>query len=65
MIAALIIAGLAVGIAYFLRWTIALSQGGCLPSIAAVVFALLGLAMALALLPLAAGLGGWEGWVQP
>lgn len=56
--AVLIVAAFAAGIAYFLRWTIALSQGGCLPSIAAVVLALLGLAMALALLPLAAGLLG-------
>jgi len=58
VITVLIVAGLAVGIAYFLRWVIALSQGGCLPSIAAVVLALLGLAMALALLPLAVGLLG-------
>ena len=57
MIAVLIVAVLAVGIAQFLRWVIALSQGGCLPSIATVVLALLGLAMALALLPLAGWLG--------
>lgn len=58
MIAVLIVAALAVGIAYFLRWVIALSQGSCAQSIAAVLLALLGLAMALALLPLAAGLLG-------
>ena len=57
MITVIIIAVLALLIAQFLRWVIALSQGGCLPSIAAVVLALLGLGMALALLPLAAGLG--------
>lgn len=65
MIAILVVAVLAILIAQFLRWVIALSQGSCLQSVAAVVLALLGLAMALGVIVAGAGVGGWEGWLQP
>jgi len=56
MIAVLVVALLALLIAQFLRWVIALSQGSCAQSIAAVVLALVGLGLALTLIPLAAAM---------
>lgn len=54
MIAILIIAGCALFVVWWLRMAEAQSRGGCAQSLAAVVFAVVGLLMALSLIPLAA-----------
>ena len=61
----LVVALLALGVAWFLRITNRVGHRTLAHSCMSVLLACIGLLLALGVLVVAAGVGGWEGWLQP
>lgn len=65
MITVLVVALFALFVVWWLRLTNSVGHRTLGHSCLSVLLASIGLLLALCLIPLAAGLGGWEGWLQP
>ena len=65
MITILIVALLGVGVVWWLRITNGVGHRTLAHSCLSVLLACIGLLLALGLVVVAAGVGGWEGWLQP
>lgn len=65
MITILVTGLLALGVAWWLRLTNGVGHRTLAHSCLSVLLACIGLLLALGLVVVAAGVGGWEGWLQP
>lgn len=63
MITIIVVALLGMGVFWFLRLTNRVGHRTLAHSCASVLLACIGLLLALGLVVVAAGLGGWEGWL--